>query len=132
MAGGVGGGLGGPAYKFEAGGRRRPQEDAGGNSQNPSKFKYKAGGGAGFSSSTSNTNPQSGVEPSSAKHRSPRRALGVLNNNQNVFSGSGFDQKMSMALNSSGELHSAGLGNSSSHLGGAGGGSQISWPSGAG
>jgi len=31
MAGGVGGGLGGPAYKFEAANRRRPQENASAN-----------------------------------------------------------------------------------------------------
>ena len=43
------------------------------------------------------------------KGRSPRRALGVLQNNTNVFSGSGFDEKMSMVLNSNNDISPAGI-----------------------
>jgi len=108
MGGGLAGGLGGASYKFDAGPARggRPQE----NIDTGPKFKYKATGGAGFNSSTAGNAgaPASGQVP--GKPRTTRRALGVLNNNQNqnVFSGSGFDQKMSMAINAN-DLHSSGF-----------------------
>ena len=93
----------------------------------------KTTGGAGFSSGTSASGGATGAsstyEPQGASvRRTPRRTLGVLNNNGNAFSNSGAGATPGVLPGSSDvpSPHEVGVG------GGLGGASQISWPSQAG